>query len=95
MKPPSKRAIEILAMIEERCKDGCFWVPQYMPYGIRVERLGRSDVSMASGSGDAAVIKSLWKRGLAERVTSPTCTLPAYSSRISDAGKALLDKVLQ
>ena len=69
------RQLEALRTMARICDTGMYWIP------------GWNDNEYWSGAGDASAIKALWRRGLAEQVTSDQCAIPKYASRITEEGR--------
>lgn len=93
----SARAWEILLVIDESSElpNGRFWMPSidYKTDGDYCERLGAN--MYISGGGDAKIIQSLRNKFLIEKVTSKTCSLNEYSSRITENGRRFIEDGLE
>lgn len=90
----SRVAIEMLVLIADNSvieDGGIFWHPHPSRSGEYSDSFERRVI--VSGSGVARVIKSLWAKGLAKRVTLSTASLNPYASRITEEGRLHVERL--
>jgi hypothetical protein len=86
----SARAWEILLVIDERGQIGNTWVPgDLRGTSDWCDRLGY--YVNINGSGDASILRSLWKKNLAE----PRRSLGPYACKITEDGRLLVERSLE